>query len=43
MRRKRDMARACIALTQFAEDYAAEATGRLKPQYDLTRAGVRCN
>ena len=43
MRRKRDMARACIALNQFAEDYAAEAAGRLKPQYDQTRAGVRCN
>jgi len=43
MRQLKDSNRACVALAQFADDYAAEATGRLKSQYDATRAGVKCN
>jgi TolA-binding protein len=42
MRRLQDTSRACIALAEFAETYAAEAAGRLKSQYDATRAGVKC-
>jgi TolA-binding protein len=43
MRQLKDTNRACIALTEFGETYAAEAAGRLKSQYDATRAGVTCN
>ena len=43
MRRLKDTNRACIALAQFADDYPAETTGRLKAQYDATRGGVKCN
>jgi TolA-binding protein len=43
MRQLKDMSRACIALTEFGETFAAEAAGRLKSQYDATRAGVTCN
>jgi TolA-binding protein len=42
MRRLQDTSRACIALAEFGETYAAEAAGRLKSQYDATRAGVKC-
>ena len=42
MRQLKDTSRACIALAEFAETYAAEAAGRLKSQYDATRAGVKC-
>ena len=42
MRQLKDTSRACIALAEFAEKYSAEATGRLKGQYDATRAGVKC-
>ena len=43
MRQLKDTNRACIALGEFAANYSREASGRLKPQYDLTRAGVKCN
>jgi TolA-binding protein len=43
MRQLRDTNRACIALSEFSETYAAEASGRLRSQYDATRAGVKCN
>lgn len=43
MRQMKDTSRACIALAQFADDYPAEAIGRLKAQYDATRKGVKCN
>ena len=43
MRRLNDTNRACIALAEFADTYAREATGRLKDQYDRTRAAVKCN
>ena len=42
MRQLKDTSRACIALSEFADTYAAEAAGRLKSQYDATRAGVKC-
>lgn len=38
-----DTSRACIALAEFGETYQALATGRLKTQYDASRAKVRCN
>ncbi len=43
MRQLKDSTRACVALAQFADDYAGEATGRLKSQYDAAKAGVKCN
>nr|WP_088306969.1 tetratricopeptide repeat protein [Novosphingobium sp. B 225] len=43
MRQLKDSNRACVALSQFADDYPAEAAGRLKAQYDATRAGTKCN
>lgn len=43
MRQLQDTGRACIALAEFSEKYALEAAGRLKSQYDATRAGVKCN
>lgn len=43
MRQLKDTNRACIALAEFSETYAAEAAGRLKSQYDATRAGLKCN
>lgn len=43
MRRLNDTNRACIALAEFADTYASEATGRLKAQYDRTRSSVKCN
>ncbi|HWU02751.1 MAG TPA: hypothetical protein VN222_08445 [Novosphingobium sp.] len=39
----KDTNRACIALAQFADDYKAEAAGRLKGQFDQTRSEVTCN
>lgn len=38
-----DTKRACIALAEFSETYAAVASGRLKSQYDADRAKVKCN
>lgn len=43
MRQLKDSNRACVAIAQFLNDYPAEAAGRLKAQYDATRAGVKCN
>ncbi|MDP3907878.1 tol-pal system YbgF family protein [Novosphingobium sp.] len=43
MGRLKDTNRACVALAQFVDDYPREATGRLKTQYDATRAKVKCN
>ncbi len=43
MRLRKDTNRACVALAQFVDDYPQEAVGRLKAQYDKTRAGVKCN
>lgn len=39
----KDTNRACIALAEFGETYAAEAVSRLKSVYDATRARVKCN
>lgn len=39
----KDSSRACVALAQFVDDYPREATGRLKSQYDATRAKVKCS
>ncbi len=43
MRQLKDTNRACVALSQFNSDYAADAAGRLKSQYDKLHAGVKCN
>jgi len=43
MKQMKDTKRACIALAEFAETYAAEAAGRLKGQYDSTRNGLACS
>lgn len=43
MRQLKDTNRACVALSQFGDDYPREAEGRLKTQYEATRAGVKCN
>lgn len=38
-----DTQRACVALDQFKHDYSAEASGRLKGDYDALRVKVKCN
>ena len=43
MRQLNDTDRACVALDSFRQDYPAEAAGRLKGQYDATRARLKCN
>ena len=43
MRQLNDTDRACVALDSFRTDYPAEAAGRLKSQYDATRARLKCN
>ena len=43
MRQLKDTNRSCIALGEFATNFPREAAGRLKPQYDATRSGVKCN
>lgn len=43
MRQLNDTDRACVALDSFRTDYSAEAAGRLKSQYDATRARLKCN
>ena len=43
MKRQNDSKRACIALAEFAQTYAAEAAGRLKNLYDSTRTGLACS
>lgn len=42
-KRQKDTARACIALAQFVDEFPREAAGRLKSQYDATRAGLKCD
>lgn len=43
MKQLKDTNRACIALAEFADTYAAEAAGRLKGTYDATRNGLKCS
>ncbi len=43
MRQLNDKDRACVALDSFRSEYPAEAAGRLKGQYDATRARLKCN
>lgn len=43
MKQLKDSKRACIALAEFSQTYAAEAAGRLKSLYDSTRNGLSCN
>ncbi|MDG2001707.1 MAG: hypothetical protein P8J20_00090 [Novosphingobium sp.] len=43
MKRLEDTKRACIALAEFSETYAAETAGRLKGLYDTTRNGLDCS
>ncbi len=43
MKRIKDTKRECIALAQFVDDYPAEATGRLKSQYDALNREAKCN
>ena len=43
MRQLKDTNRSCIALAEFSSSFPREAAGRLKSQYDATRAGVKCN
>lgn len=42
-KRQKDTTRACIALAQFVDEFPREAAGRLKSQYDATRAGLKCD
>ena len=39
----KDTNRACIALAEFGDSYKAEATGRLKAQYDAARSKLKCD
>nr|WP_148275075.1 hypothetical protein [Novosphingobium sp. PP1Y] len=43
MKQLKDTKRACIALAEFSQTYAAEAAGRLKSLYDATRNGLSCS
>lgn len=43
MNQLKDSSRACIALSEFAKTYPQEAAGRLKSQYDASRAAVKCD
>ncbi|MEZ5743973.1 MAG: hypothetical protein R3D89_09705, partial [Sphingomonadaceae bacterium] len=42
MKQADDTKRACIALAEFSETYAAEAAGRLNSLYESTRRGLAC-
>ena len=42
MRQLGDTTRGCVALKQFAAAFPAEASGRLKSQYDATASGLKC-
>lgn len=42
-KRQKDTGRACIALAQFVDEFPRDAAGRLKSQYDATRAGLNCD
>lgn len=43
MKQMKDTKRACIALAEFSETYAAEAAGRLSTLYASTRNGLACS
>jgi TolA-binding protein len=43
MKQLKDTNRACIALAEFSETYAAEASGRLASLYASTRNGLDCS
>lgn len=43
MKQLKDNSRACIALAQFAEEYAGDAAGRLRADYDSARSGLKCS
>lgn len=43
MKQLKDTKRACIALAEFSDTYAAEAAGRLKSLYDSARSGLACS
>ncbi|WP_067734090.1 tetratricopeptide repeat protein [Novosphingobium naphthalenivorans] len=43
MKQMKDTKRACIALAEFSETYAAEAAGRLNSLYTSTRNGLACS
>lgn len=43
MKQLKDNRRACIALAEFSETYAAEAAGRLGGLYNTTRNGLACS
>ncbi|MCJ2182765.1 tetratricopeptide repeat protein, partial [Novosphingobium sp. 1949] len=43
MKKMKDTKRACIALAEFSQTYAAEAAGRLGTLYASTRNGLTCN
>ncbi|MBT0671345.1 hypothetical protein HT136_23525 [Novosphingobium profundi] len=43
MKQLKDSKRACIALAEFSQTYAAEAAGRLNSLYASTRNGLDCN
>ncbi|MFT4055225.1 MAG: hypothetical protein QM681_12030 [Novosphingobium sp.] len=43
MKQLKDTKRACIALAEFSETYAAEAAGRLAGLYNTTRNGLACS
>jgi TolA-binding protein len=42
MKQLKDTKRACIALAEFSQAYAAEAAGRLRGLYESTRNGLNC-
>ena len=42
MRQLGDTTRGCVAVKQFAATFPAEASGRLKSQYDVTSSGLKC-
>lgn len=43
MKKLKDTKRACIALAEFSEVYAAEAAGRLQSLFNSTRNGLACS
>ena len=43
MTRLKETQRACVALAEFADMYAAEAAGRLANQYATAKSAVKCN
>jgi TolA-binding protein len=43
MTQLKDTNRACVALGEFSDGFPQEAAGRLKSQYDATRASAKCN